>query len=376
MNEQIRSAATRETAAPAAAADLSRQLAGVDAAAIVLFCGPEVDGAAISKELRTAFPKAEVIGCTTAGEFRESETTVGGTTALALGRDKVARVSGALARFDRDGVDGAIAGATSGMAKELGIDLRSADPKKYVGIVLLDGLHMREEAANEALGNAAPFLSFVGASAGDNLKFQQTRVFRNGEETADGAAILLMEAAVPFIIEKTCSFRPTKHQWKVTKADAASRTVYELDGKPVLDVYAAAVGTTPDKLDGSIFMTNPVGLLIEDKPWIRSPMQTTPDSGLKFYCQILEGMDVHLMESTNLVEDTKAAIDKVRAELGGRLSGGIAFNCILRRLEMDSKNLHGPFLRNFDGLQVGGFHTYGETWLGHINQTLTALWFA
>ena len=376
MSQQIRSAASRATSAEAATADLVRQFDGVDAAAIVLFCGPELDGAAMSKSLRAAFPRAEVIGCTTAGEFRESETTVGGVTALALGRDKVSRVAASLARFDRDGVEKGISQATSSLAGTLGIDLRNADPKKFVGIVLFDGLHMREEAATEALGNAAPFLSFVGASAGDNLQFKQTRVFVNGEESDDGAAILLMESAVPFTIEKTCSFRPTAHRWKVTKADAANRTVYELDGQPVLEVYAKAIGTTPDKLDGSVFMTNPVGLLIDDTPWIRSPMQAVPGGGLKFYCQILEGMEVHLMESTHLVEDTRSAIEKVRGELGGRLSGGIAFNCILRRLEMDAKNLHPGFLANFDGLQVGGFHTYGETWLGHINQTMTALWFA
>ncbi|MGZ7081522.1 MAG: hypothetical protein ACXVJT_19090, partial [Thermoanaerobaculia bacterium] len=61
---------------------------------------------------------------------------------------------------------------------------------------------------------------------------------------------------------------------------------------------------------------------------------------------------------------------------GAPVSGGLAFNGVLRRLEMDAKDLHREFLHVFDGLQVSGFHTYGESWLGHINQTLTAVWFA
>jgi hypothetical protein len=55
------------------------------------------------------------------------------------------------------------------------------------------------------------------------------------------------------------------------------------------------------------------------------------------------------------------------------MSGGLAFNCILRRLDMDAQSLHAPFLRTFEGLQCAGFHTYGESYLGHINQTLTSV---
>jgi hypothetical protein len=48
----------------------------------------------------------------------------------------------------------------------------------------------------------------------------------------------------------------------------------------------------------------------------------------------------------------------------------------LRRLEIDAKKLDGPFYESFKNLEVAGFHTYGESWLGHVNQTLTALLFA
>src|SRR5690606_4751923 len=121
--------------------------------------------------------------------------------------------------------------------------------------------------------------------------------------------------------------------------------------------------------------SNPLGLMIDGKPWIRSPQQVLPDGSLKFYCQLLEGASVHVMQSTDLVDDTRRELARVKGELGGTLSGGLAFNCILRRLELDAKDLHGPFLSAFEGLEVGGFHTYGESWLGHINQTLTGLWF-
>ena len=51
------------------------------------------------------------------------------------------------------------------------------------------------------------------------------------------------------------------------------------------------------------------------------------------------------------------------------------FNCILRRLEIDAEGLTEPFLAAFGEVPVAGFHTYGETWMAHVNQTLTGVVF-
>ena len=377
MTQGIRSIASQNQNTSVAAAELSAQLEGLDAALIVFFASHKHDGNAIAQKLRAGHRNTQVIGCTTAGEFTERGTMNGGVTALAIGHDKIARCSARLVRYDDGGVEASLTRAAGAMGKEIGVaNLRAADPAKYVGIVLFDGLSGHEEEGNEVLGNIAPMLSFVGASAGDGLEFASTTVFANGESTSNGAVLLLMEAAVPFTIGKTCSFQPTDHAFRVTRADVKNRTVYELDGKPVLEVYAQALGTTPDKLDSAIFMSNPVGLVIDNEPWIRSPMRALPDGGLKFYCNIAQGMKIRIMKSTDLVKDAHQAMADAQKALGAPVSGGLAFNCVLRKLEMDAKNLHNDFLGSFKGMQVGGFHTYGETWLGHINQTLTALWFA
>lgn len=375
-NNGIRSIASQNRNTATAAAELVSQLDGMKPTVIVFFASANHDGAMLANSLGKSFPKAQVIGCTSAGEFTERGTHEGGVTALALSRDKVAKSASRLVSYDRN-VDQSVKRALDEIANEIGVkDLRSADPSRYVGIVLFDGLSGQEEHVNEILGNVAPMLSFVGGSAGDALEFKSTKVFANAEETASGAVLMLIEAAVPFTIGKTCSFEPTAHAFRVTKADVKNRTVYELDGKPVLEVYAKALGTTPDKLTSEVFMSHPVGLVIDGEPWIRSPQRVLPDGGLKFYCNIAQGMKIRIMNSTDLVRDAHEAMESAQKALGAPVSGGLAFNCVLRRLEMDAKKLHQPFLESFDGMQVGGFHTYGETWLGHINQTLTAIWFA
>ncbi len=374
MVRDIASAHTRQQDVSLAADELIAQLAGQDPVAIAFFAAHQHDGAALSARLARAFPKAQVVGCTTAGEITQRESCVGSVSLLALGTSKVRRAAAALARFD-SGVEPGVQQAMSALSRSLDLDLRTADPERYVGVTLVEGLRMHEEAVNAALGNGAPLLSFVGGSAGDNAEFQTTRVYCNGEASDNGAALLLLDAAVPFVIGKTCSFVPKSAPLTVTRADVAQRVLYELDRRPVLEAYAEAVGRRPDELNAEVFMTNPLGLMIEGKPWIRSPQQVLPGGGLKFYCQLLEGSAVHVMQSTDLVEDTRQEVARVRAQLGGTMSGGFVFNCILRRLELDAKGLHGAFLESFAGLEIGGFHTYGESWLGHINQTLTGLWF-
>ena len=363
----------------AAAADLvsqlDRQLQGAAATAIIAFWSPAHDGAQLTAALRARHPQAQVLGCTTAGEFNERDGSVGGISAIALPAGTVRAAHAELASFDR-GIDIGIRGAAQQLAKLAGASLESLDPARYVGIVLFDGLNMSEEAANVALGDVAPQLVFVGGSAGDDLAFKETRVFVNGKSTTNGAALLLLDMAVPFTIAKTCSFTPTKHKFTITRADEKKRVVYELDGKPALEVYARAAGTTPDKLDGTVFMANPVGMMLDGDPWIRSPQMPTPDGGLKFYCAITEGAEIHLMRGTDLVGETKQAMSRAAKAVGGRASGAIAFNCILRRLEMDATKAHEGFRDAFSGLATAGFHTYGETYIGHINQTCTALVFA
>lgn len=375
MAQDIKSAHSTERDERAVAADLTVQLHGESPVAILFFAAHTYDGAIIGAELRRAFPAASVIGCSTAGELTHRVSRAGSVSLLALGPSKVRRAAAALAHFDQ-GVGAGIQQATEALSRALDLDLRTADPKRYAGVVLVEGLRMKEEAANAALGNAAPLLSFVGGSAGDNAEFKQTRVYCNGETSDDGAVLLLLDVAVPFVIGKTCSFLPMSRALTVTRADVAQRVLYELDGRPVLEVYAELTRTPASELGSQTFMTHPIGVMIDGQAWIRSPQRIVEDGGLKLYCQLLEGSEVHIMQSTDLVEDTRRELARVRAALGGTFSGGLAFNCILRRLELDAKNLHGPFLHAFEGLEMGGFHTYGESWLGHINQTLTGLWFA
>jgi hypothetical protein len=372
MRRDVVTAATEMARDSEAIADLARQLEGVDANALVTFFDHRRDGAAIVGGLRERFPSAEVIGCTTDGEFTERSYGSGGAVAVALSRHKVSRAAGALVSFDGGVVEGMRAAAQR-IGEKLGEDIRQCDPDRYVGIVLFEGMKGKEEEANDALGRVAPFLSFVGGSAGDGLRFVETRVHAEGGESTNGAALLVLRMESHFSIVKTCSFTLREGaSFQVTRADAAQRIVYELDGRPIVDAYSAALGVAEERLEGSLFSSHPLGLMIEGAPWIRTPQQVLPGGGIRFACQLVEGMRVHVMDPTDLVEDTRRAFAQAERSVGGRASGAILFNCAYRRVEIEQRRLTGAF-RKLLTFPTAGFHTYGESWLGHMNHTLTGL---
>jgi hypothetical protein len=374
VDQEMRSAYSSRTDAAAAARELVSGFGDIDAAAVMFFCSPALDGELIARDLAGAFPAAPVLGCTTAGEFTERGSATGGVAAVAIPTGVARRAVASLADL-RHGVDEGVSAAISDIQRQLGVSLRDADPTRYVGFVLIDGLHGSEERVNEMLGNVAPLMSFVGGSAGDDLRFTKTKVFCGNASSEHGAALLVVDAAVAFTVVKTCSFQPAGRSFVITDADVSQRTVWEFDGRPAAQAYAEAVGCTVDELPEKAFMSHPLGLMIDGKPWIRSPQQVIEGRGVKFYCQILPGMEVDLMDSTDLVGDTRTALRQAVTDLGGEASGAVMFNCILRRLELDAKDLHQPFVQALGGIHTAGFHTYGESWLGHINQTLTAVLF-
>ena len=346
--------------------------AKADPALVVLFCGDELDGAAIAAGIVGRLPGAKIMGCSSAGEFTERGHGRNGAAVVAFPRSVAVRVATALVDISH-GIREGVGTAVEKLEAELGAPLRTLDPQRHVGLVLIDGLSGSEEEINQSLGRAAPFLSFVGGSAGDDLKFVRTWVTTDRAELSSGAVLAVLELNSSFTVLKTCSFVPSAQSFVVTKADLAARTVFALDDRPILDVYAEAVGVAPEQLDSAVFMAHPFGVMIDGLPWIRSPQQVTPDGGLKFYCRLPEDAKVHLMDPTDLVSDTRAALEQATEQLGGTVSGGVLFNCILRRLELDATDRHEEFRKIFDGIPVAGLHTYGESWLGHINQTCTGL---
>lgn len=360
--------------------ELSAQLAQQvpDPAFVAFFGAHGFDGGDLADGLAKRFPTAQVVGCSTAGEFTQAAHSVNGVSAIALAREVVSTVATAMADLG-DGVVPGVAGAVADLERQLGKPLRELNPDRFIGLVLIDGLNGNEEAVNVELGQAAPFLSFIGGSAGDNLEFASTWVAMSGRGALPAGAVLaVLELTVPFAVLKTSSCQPAGRSFTVTRSDPATRTLYELDGRPVLEVYCEQVGVAKDALDDQVFMANPFGVMIDGQPWIRSPMRVVEDGGLQLYCQLPEGSWVHIMRTTDLVKDTADAVASLRkrlAESSGseQIKGAVLFNCILRRLELDKLDRHEEFLGIFEGIPAAGFHTYGESWIGHMNQTCTGL---
>ncbi|GAA1984477.1 FIST signal transduction protein [Catenulispora subtropica] len=355
-------------------AALDQGLAGRPAAAVLFFASSAYDPAHLAPAISGHFPTAAVIGCSTAGEFTDQSNGTGGVSAVALPHGLLRTATAALGHLDPDPSEGTAA-AVRDLEHRLGAQLRTLDPDRHLGLILVDGMHGSEEQVNDMLGNTAPLLGFVGGSAGDDFTFRTTWVSVGAQYSHHGVALMLCESAVPFQVVKSCSFTPTGRTLEVTEADVENRTVYEFDNRPAVTAYAEAIGADPTTLSAENWMEHPVGLMIDGQPWIRSPQQVLPDGGLRFYCQIHPGMRVEIMRSTDLLAETSAALHAARTTLGGDVAGAVLFNCCLRRLEMDAKDLSDKFPSALAGIPAAGFHTYGESWFGHVNQTLTGVVF-
>jgi hypothetical protein len=136
--------------------------------------------------------------------------------------------------------------------------------------------------------------------------------------------------------------------------------------------YAEALGVTVEEA-ANRFMTNPVGLMVDNEPYVRSPQQFK-GNGMVFYCNIREGSELMLLQSGDIVADTKADLDAKCRSLGN-IRGIINFHCLFRTLELIRKHQTDAYGALFKDIPTIGFSTYGEAYIGHMNQTSTMLLF-
>ncbi len=350
--------------------DINAQLILFDAKLLLYFASSKFPAEEISRKMQAAFPDATVFGCSTAGEIISGKMLDESVVAMAFNAQAIQDVKIEVIENlqDSDGVGKAFAS----FEKHFGEPVSAMDPQAYVGIVLVDGLSGAEESLIETIGDMTNVV-FIGGSAGDDLKFSSTHLYANGKSYSNASILALLKPSTEFTFIKTQSFCDLGKTLEVTKADEKQRVVFEFNGKPAAAAYAEAVGTSVEEA-AKRFMHNPVGLVIEDEPYVRSPQQIKDNGSMAFYCGVGEGMELSLLESTDIISDTRNAVKQAAEELG-KVSGIINFNCILRTLELKQKNLTQEYGDIFKAIPTIGFSTYGEQYIGHINQTATMLVF-
>ncbi len=350
--------------------DINAQLILFDAKVLLYFASSKFPPDDISRKMQAAFPDAAVFGCSTAGEIISGKMLDESVVAMAFNAQAIQDIKIEVIENLQD--KGGVNKAFASFENHFGTSMGAMDTQEYVGIVLVDGLSGAEEGLIETIGDLTNVV-FIGGSAGDDLKFTSTHLYANGKSYTTAAILVLLKPATPFTFIKTQSFCDLGKTLEVTKADEQKRMVYEFNGKPAAVAYAEAVGTSVEEA-AKRFMHNPVGLVIEDEPYVRSPQQIKENGSMAFYCGVGEGMELSLLESTDIIKDTRNAVKQAAEELG-KVSGIINFNCILRTLELKQKNLTQEYGDIFAAIPTIGFSTYGEAYIGHINQTATMLVF-
>lgn len=335
----------------------------------VIFFASSVFPEQISGAMQDAFPESLVFGCTTAGELVNDSMLKDSLVAMAFSEAVFEDIHlEVLEHIDQeDHVDQAM----NNFSRHFNAPVLDMDIEKYFGLVLVDGLSNTEEKIMASIGSKTNVI-FVGGSAGDDLQFKCTWVYANGKAYHNAAILALVKSGGEFSIIKTQSFNITDMVLTATKVNESSREVLEFNGKPAAQEYARVLGVEVSSLPDK-FMSNPLGLVIDNEPFVRSP-QRIIDNHVKFYCQILEGMELSVLSGKSIVEDTQKSLEAVKTSRG-TISGLINFHCILRTLELESKKQQSEYGAIFRDIPTVGLSTYGEEYLGHINQTSTMIAF-
>ena len=341
---------------------------------VLFFASPDYDRDQLCQAFGIEFPGTKCIGCTTAGEITREGYREGSLTAISFSarhfKIKSTLISNLQAfrmedaeRLSRETLEG------------LGFDLPSARtvPTQAFAMLLIDGLSKQEELIVSSLNRFIDPIPLFGGSAGDGLSFGKTWVYFNGDFHADAAVLTVFQTTCPFKVFKLDHFQPTDRKMVVTEADPNARLVMEINAEPAAPFYAKMVGLEEQELSPMIFAAYPVVVKIGGEYHVRAIQKVETDGSLRFYCGIEEGLVLTVAKGEDLAANLSQNLAKIESQVG-ETEVILGFDCILRRLEAEQKQMTREVSAVLREHKVVGFCTYGEQFNAmHVNQTFTGV---
>ncbi|MER8631261.1 FIST signal transduction protein [Mesorhizobium opportunistum] len=354
---------------------VAAEAAAIDAGfALLFFSQSLVEADALSQALLTHAPGLHHAGCSTAGEITPQGLEDGHVLAMLLPSAAFTAVSTMVDDLSSSGMD-RITGEVEALRRNLRGRVGGEHTRNTFALCFIDGLSYAEEAVSSAIHWGLDDIPLLGGSAGDDLKFETTRLISNGRVTSDSAIIVLIATEIPFHVFKTDNFVPTDEKLVVTASDADHRIVREFNATNAADEYAASVGILPQTLTPLSFASHPVVVKVGGEYYCRSIQRMHADGSLSFFCAIDDGVVLSIAQPKDMVESTRAALREVEERLGG-IDLILGFDCVLRRLDARNRQVFRDISELYRMNNVVGFGTYGEQYRSmHLNQTFTGIAF-
>lgn len=340
---------------------------------ILAYFSVDYDPEALVAALTSAFPGVSISGCSTAGAITPGGMVDEGVLLVAFPREGFAIHSGLVENVSEFGVERATDLARR-LKSRLTVDDMRATGSAFA-MMLVDGNSNTEESIVAAVHWAMEHVPLIGGSAGDGLTFRGAVVVHEGRVLIDAAVLIVVETAVPFRVFKTQNFEPTPIKLVVTAADTERRVVKELNAEPAAREYASAIGLLPDDLGPFSFASYPLVVKVGGNYYCRSIRNMNEDGSLSFFCAIDEGLVFTVARPQDMLRATQEALDDIGREMGG-IDLVIGFDCVLRRLDAENRQIRHHMEDLYRQYGIVGFHSYGEQFNAmHLNQTLTGIAF-
>lgn len=352
-----------------AVAELVEKIQLDQMAGVIFFCSAEYDLDKLAIALDKEF-SCPIIGCTTAGEISSTYQN-NSIVAVSFSSEKFRFHTATIEELSKFKFESA-----RKLADKLRLSLefsKSFDPQKMFGFLLIDGLSIMEETIIASLYNSLKGISIIGGSAGDSLKFKETKVYTKGKFITNALVFTLIETLLPFKTFKIQHFVPSEKDMVITKADPSKRIVYEIDGGPAAKEYAEIIGLKVNELTSQVFAMYPVMLQIGDEWYVRSIQKVNNDGSLTFFCAIDNGLPLTVAKGVGLVETLRKKVEELISQFPS-VEFTLGCDCILRRLEILEKNKKEEVMKELQKINFIGFSTFGEQYNSiHVNQTLTGV---
>lgn len=331
-------------------------------------------------ELAAAFPTSVVIGCSTSGQVL-GPTVLDGDPVVAV------------VRFDRTRLVAAAAdiGTSAGSfaaGESLGRSLAGDDLRAL--FVLSDGLSVNgSELVSGLLAGAGPDVVVTGGLAADGDRFERTWVIE-GPSVRSGRAV-----AVGFYGDHLRVGTGSRGGWGIFGPErlvtrSCGNVLYELDGRPALELYERYLGELAAGLPASALLF-PLAIRPDGRSdqLVRTVLAVDPaEQSMTFAGDVPVGWRAQLMRSSmdRLIDGAAGAA--AQSQQGLPSSGpvlGVAISCVGRRLvlgERTDEEIEATLEALPEGSRLVGFYSYGEIAPGGYgacdlhNQTMTITTFA